>query len=63
MWLYPLPVLITLAGFALVLLDKLPLVGRALLFTGLGVVAFLLLSLRKREWPFAAAAVSAHAEK
>jgi amino acid transporter len=53
MWLYPLPVLITLAGFALVLLDKLPLVGRALLFTGLGVVAFLLLSLRKREWPFA----------
>jgi amino acid transporter len=63
MWLYPLPVLITLAGFALVLLDKLPLVGRALLFTGLGVVAFLLLSLRKREWPFATAAASAHAEK
>jgi amino acid transporter len=59
MWLYPLPVLITLAGFALVLLDKLPLVGRALLFTGLGVVAFLLLSLRKREWPFATAAAAA----
>jgi amino acid transporter len=55
MWLYPLPVLITVAGFLLVLLDKLPLVGRGLLFTGLGVVAFLLLSLRKREWPFAAA--------
>jgi len=52
MWLYPLPVLITVAGFALVLLDKLPLLGRGLLFAGLGVVAFLLLSLRKREWPF-----------
>jgi amino acid transporter len=55
MWLYPLPVLITVAGFALVLLDKLPLVGRGLLFTGVGVAAFLLLSLRKREWPFGAA--------
>jgi amino acid transporter len=55
MWLYPLPVLITLTGFALVLLDKLPLVGRGLLFTGLGVVAFLLLSLRRRNWPFAQA--------
>jgi amino acid transporter len=53
MWLYPLPVIITVAGFSLVLLDKLPLVGRGLLFTGLGVAAFLLLSLRKREWPFA----------
>ena len=63
MWLYPLPVLITLAGFALVLLDKLPLVGRALLFTGLGVVAFLLLSLRKHEWPFATAAASAHTKR
>jgi amino acid transporter len=52
MWLYPLPVLITVAGFALVLLDKLPLVGRGLLFTSLGVVAFLLLSLRKHQWPF-----------
>ncbi len=53
MWLYPLPVLITLAGFSLVLLDKLPLVGRGLLFAALGVVAFLLLSLRQRQWPFA----------
>jgi len=53
MWLYPLPVIITVAGFALVLLDKLPLVGRGLLFTGVGIAAFLLLSLRKREWPFA----------
>jgi hypothetical protein len=53
MWLYPLPVLITVAGFTLVLLDKLPLLGRGLLFAALGVVAFLLLSLRHRQWPFA----------
>jgi basic amino acid/polyamine antiporter, APA family len=63
MWLYPLPVLITLAGFTLVLLDKLPLVGRGLLFTGVGVVAFLLLSLKKREWPFAAAEGTANGTK
>jgi hypothetical protein len=53
MWLYPLPVVITLAGFSLVLADKHALVGRGLLFAGLGVVAFLLLSLRRRQWPFA----------
>jgi hypothetical protein len=53
MWLYPLPVVITLAGFSLVLVDKYALVGRGLLFAGLGVVAFLLLSLRRRQWPFA----------
>ena len=56
MWFYPLPVLITVAGFTLVLLDKLPLLGRGLLFAAVGVVAFLLLSLRNRQWPFAAAA-------
>lgn len=56
MWLYPLPVVITVAGFTLVLLDKLPLLGRGLLFAGLGVVAYLLLSLRHRQWPFAASA-------
>ena len=55
MWLYPLPVLITVAGFSLVLLDKLPLLGRGLLFAALGVVAFLLLSLHNRQWPFEAA--------
>jgi amino acid transporter len=52
MWLYPLPVVITLAGFSLVLVDKHALVGRGLLFAGLGVIAFLLLSLRRRQWPF-----------
>jgi basic amino acid/polyamine antiporter, APA family len=53
MWLYPLPVILTLAGFALVLADKLALVGRGLLFAGAGVAAFLLLSLRRKQWPFA----------
>jgi hypothetical protein len=52
MWLYPLPVIVTLAGFSLVLVDKHALVGRGLLFAGFGVVAFLLLSLRRRQWPF-----------
>jgi APA family basic amino acid/polyamine antiporter len=52
MWLYPLPVLISLAGFTLVLQDKLPLVGRAMIFTALGVVAFLVLSAKQRQWPF-----------
>jgi len=56
MWLYPLPVLISLSGFSLVLLDKLPLVGRAMIFTALGVVAFLALSARTRQWPFGAPA-------
>ena len=55
MWLYPLPVVIALSGFALVLLDKLPLVGRGMLFTALGVAAFLLLSVKQRQWPFSPA--------
>ena len=54
MWLYPLPVLITVSGFSLVLLDKLALAGRALLFAGVGVVAFLIIARRRRQWPFAA---------
>jgi hypothetical protein len=52
MWLYPLPVVITVAGFSLVLVDKHALVGRGLLFAALGVAAYLLLSLRRRQWPF-----------
>ena len=54
MWLYPLPVLITLAGFSLVLADKLPLLRRGLFFAALGVALFLLRSIRRKEWPFAA---------
>jgi amino acid transporter len=53
MWLYPLPVVITVAGFALVLYDKKALVGRGLLFAALGIGIFLLRSARSRQWPFA----------
>jgi APA family basic amino acid/polyamine antiporter len=53
MWLYPLPVVISLSGFSLVLLDKLPLVGRGMMFAALGVVAFLAFSAGQRQWPFA----------
>ncbi len=53
MWLYPLPVLITVSGFSLVLLDKLALAGRGLLFAGVGVAAFLIISRKRSQWPFA----------
>jgi amino acid transporter len=52
MWLYPLPVLITLAGFALVLHDKKALYHRALVFAALGVLIFLVRAARTRTWPF-----------
>jgi amino acid transporter len=55
MWLYPLPVLITVAGFALVLYDKRALVGRGLLFAALGLAVYLVRSARSRQWPFAGA--------
>jgi APA family basic amino acid/polyamine antiporter len=55
MWLYPLPVLVTVAGFALVLYDKKALVGRGLLFTALGMAIYLVRSARSRQWPFARA--------
>jgi len=53
MWLYPLPVLMTISGFALVLADKLPLAARGLLFAAFGVAAFLVVSYRRKQWPFA----------
>jgi amino acid transporter len=53
MWLYPLPVIVTLAGFAMVLNEKQALVGRGLIFVALGVAVFLLRAKRRREWPFA----------
>jgi len=52
MWLYPLPVLITLAGFALVLHDKKALYHRALVFAALGVLIFLVRAVKTRTWPF-----------
>ncbi|HEY6307222.1 MAG TPA: APC family permease, partial [Candidatus Angelobacter sp.] len=56
MWLYPLPVLITVAGFALVLYDKRALVVRGLLFAALGLAIYLVRSAKSRQWPFARAA-------
>ena len=53
MWLYPLPVLVTIAGFALVLYDRRSLFARGLIFAGLGLVIYLLRSARTRAWPFA----------
>ncbi len=52
MWLYPLPVLITLAGFALVLYDHLALIARALVFIALAIAIYLIRSAKSREWPF-----------
>jgi len=53
MWLYPLPVLITVAGFSLVLYDKRGLFFRGLLFAALGIAIYLIRSAKAREWPFA----------
>ena len=52
MWLYPLPVLVTIAGFALVLYDRRALFARGLIFAGLGLLIYLLRSARTRTWPF-----------
>ena len=52
MWLYPLPVLITVSGFALVLYDKRGLFARGLLFAALGIVIYLIRSAKTRKWPF-----------
>jgi amino acid transporter len=53
MWLYPLPVLVTVAGFSLVLYDKRGLVARGVLFAVLGVSVYLARSVRTSQWPFA----------
>ena len=52
MWLFPLPVLITVAGFLLVLHDREALLARAAVFTAIGVAIFLARAWRSREWPF-----------
>jgi len=56
MWLYPLPVIVTLCGFALVLNDKRALVARGMVFAAAGVGIFLLRAMRRRSWPFIHAA-------
>lgn len=55
MWLYPLPVVITISGFALVLLDKAKagLLERGLLFAAIGLALYLLRAALRKEWPFA----------
>lgn len=53
MWLYPLPVLITVAGFSLVLYDKRELFAHGLLFAALGIAIYLIRSAKTRTWPFA----------
>jgi APA family basic amino acid/polyamine antiporter len=52
MWLYPLPIVITLAGFALVLYDKRALFLRGLLFAMIGIAVYLLRSAKRGDWPF-----------
>jgi basic amino acid/polyamine antiporter, APA family len=54
MWLYPLPVLIALGGFAIVLHDpdRSQLLASGLLLAALGIVIYLARSAKKREWPF-----------
>jgi len=47
MWLYPLPVIITIAGFIMVMADKKALVMRGLVFAAIGVVIYLVRAMRK----------------
>jgi len=53
MWLYPLPALVALAGFALVVADKFALVARGGVLAAAVVALFLLRARKRREWPFA----------
>ena len=58
MWLYPLPVIVTLVGFALILYDKRALFLRGLLFAAIGIAFFFLRSAQRREWPFGKSSAS-----
>ncbi len=49
MWLYPLPVVVTIAGFAMVMADKRALLLRALLFAGAGIALYLLRGWKKKR--------------
>ncbi len=59
MWLYPLPVLITLVGFAFVLHDRAGFYNRVLVFAAVGVLIFLIRALKARTWPFTRTQASA----
>jgi APA family basic amino acid/polyamine antiporter len=62
MWLYPLPALMAIAGFTFILLARknfLREIRYALLILLIGLAIYLARSWRRREWPFAAAALEA----
>jgi len=52
MWLYPVPALVALGGFVLVLADKAALVARGSVLAAAVVALFLLRARRRKEWPF-----------
>jgi basic amino acid/polyamine antiporter, APA family len=64
MWLYPLPVVITLVGFALVFTDpdRQKLVARGLTLGLAGVIIFLVRAFLRKQWPFAAKQTAGAAE-
>jgi basic amino acid/polyamine antiporter, APA family len=55
MWLYPLPALLAIAGFVLVLADRMALLARGSVLAAVVALAFLWQSRRTRQWPFARA--------
>ncbi len=60
MWLYPLPALLAIAGFTFVLVERqnfLREIRYAVVILVMGLAIYLARSWRRREWPFAAAAV------
>ena len=52
MWLYPIPGIIALAGWIFILYTNRTFVVLGLLLLVVGIVAYLLLAMRGREWPF-----------
>lgn len=59
MWLFPSPILVTVAGLGLVLFDKHALFARGLVFAAAGTLLFLVRAARRREWPFRSVGVPA----
>ncbi len=56
MWLYPLPALVAMAGFGLVLADKAALLARGALLGAVVAALFFVRARKRREWPFETAA-------
>jgi amino acid transporter len=55
MWLYPVPALVAIAGFGLVLADKAALLARGALLAACVAALYFVRARKRREWPFAAA--------